>query len=1448
MQLYVAKQGENWLNDKYKTQVNLEGFQYIFPNAFYFYDVTIPDSHKDTLLYAEEIEFNFRSFSSDNNALSTGPVVLKNYQLNWLKHQGEDSTNLQKFIAKFSSNTPTDTSKAPFNLNMAKVILEQGVFHYENFNCENCRRFYMQDLNLQAEDFSLIGTELKAQINGIAFNDRYGLRVKNFSGDIAYLKDRIYVNDLNLITGLSELRGTVKLLYSDISDFKDFVNQVKLKVEIEYGYLSSADIKYFAPKFPNFKTFTLRGEVEGPINKLQAKDFDLSVGNSTRIRANLLLRDVTAPEDLYLQTPNLKLKTDPADIRFLASLFTDKALPELIDRLGMVTLSGAFKGYLNDFSAKSNVVSDLATFNSALKLKNANNTKSLEYDGTVNVTELDLGQLANNEKLGLLKANLTLKGVGIDPTTMNTKINGKIKQLHFNAYDYNSININGRIAQGEFKGKLNSNDKNLDFDFEGAASFGGDTSHYDFVMQVDTANLHELNLVEDSVSTFTGSLNIDFIALDYDKWRGTIDLTNFTYEDSRSAHFFQDVKIESKGLSNPKELLINSAILDATLKGDYTFSGIGQVFKNIFSRFNPKDTAAAVTVNENFSYELTLKKPEIITNILMPKLLIESGTRIIGAFSDSSQYLKVDLKSEGVRYAESTYKNIDLNFKSSQLNTELAFNLGQIVLPSGYIVDSIALDNYYVNDTLNYALTGILRDSIDSYAKLNGFALQKGNNSFVLGLDSSGFNVGKSDFTIVEGAKFFIDSSRYYIEDFEIANGPEHIYVNGAISANSNEVLRVQMRGFSVALLNYFLNNKKTRFAGNLQGDLIITEILDKPKFVADIGIDSLRLNKTDLGNLSVQSDYSLKNDTIAINSQLVLGSLKTMSAQGFYRTDSLGSLNFDLNFNRFRLAALNPIVDVVASNLRGMLTGNLNVSGTTKKPEVNGRLELPKVAFTITFLQSDYNLTNNPYIDISSNAISFPQLQLRDTRYGTKGTLGGKITHENFSDFNLDLAINMDELLVLNTLPTENDAYFGTAFATGKIEIIGPPDRLSVNARVETERNTSFSIPIGGATEVKRSNFVTFTSPKSELDTSALLSQPFDLDKGIALDFDIAVDQDAQVNIILNQSTGNKLNATGEGQIKLKINPNADMELFGIYTVAKGEYNFNVEGLLNKTFQVQRGGTVAWNGDPYSARLDITALYTTRADPKPFIGELSNGSTLTEVYLKIKGPLTDPDISFDIKTPRASSTVQAVLGNRLGIKENLNQQVFSLLAFNSFTPQSDILAGSSGGINQWDIIANQAAAYLNRFTGGYEVSLNYQQANGAGQNTSTAGTDNSELEVGVSKNFLDDRLSISSSVGVPLNDNQNTIAGDFEVTYSLTEDGRLRAKAFNRAVDNEFNISLGQQQLYQQGVGISYQVDFDNLSQLWKKVRGEDKPNANAKEEEKPRPKPASENQSSNK
>src|SRR5690606_21750591 len=116
--------------------------------------------------------------------------------------------------------------------------------------------------------------------------------------------------------------------------------------------------------------------------------------------------------------------------------------------------------------------------------------------------------------------------------------------------------------------------------------------------------------------------------------------------------------------------------------------------------------------------------------------------------------------------------------------------------------------------------------------------------------------------------------------------------------------------------------------------------------------------------------------------------------------------------------------------------------------------------------------------VKIEPGRISFPDLTLRDSKYGTEGFVTGGITHQNFSNFVLDLDIKAKELLVLNTTEKTEDPYYGTAFVSGDIAIKGPTDEIVISADVTTERETKFYLPIDGATEVSKTSFVTFVDP----------------------------------------------------------------------------------------------------------------------------------------------------------------------------------------------------------------------------------------------------------------------------------------------------------------------------------------------------------------------------------
>ena len=84
----------------------------------------------------------------------------------------------------------------------------------------------------------------------------------------------------------------------------------------------------------------------------------------------------------------------------------------------------------------------------------------------------------------------------------------------------------------------------------------------------------------------------------------------------------------------------------------------------------------------------------------------------------------------------------------------------------------------------------------------------------------------------------------------------------------------------------------------------------------------------------------------------------------------------------------------------------------------------------------------------------------------------------------------------------------------------------------------------------------------------------------------------------------------------------------------------------------------------------------------------------------------------------------------------------------------------------------------------------------------------------------ISDRVLLNGRVGVPVGGvSETVVAGDVEVQILLNEEGTLSAKIFNR--ENEIQQFLADRQGYTQGVGLSYQVDFDSFKELMRKILG---------------------------
>jgi hypothetical protein len=199
-----------------------------------------------------------------------------------------------------------------------------------------------------------------------------------------------------------------------------------------------------------------------------------------------------------------------------------------------------------------------------------------------------------------------------------------------------------------------------------------------------------------------------------------------------------------------------------------------------------------------------------------------------------------------------------------------------------------------------------------------------------------------------------------------------------------------------------------------------------------------------------------------------------------------------------------------------------------------------------------------------------------------------------------------------------------------------------------------------------------------------------------------------------------------------------------------------------------------------------------------------------------------NPNINFEIELPNSNASYQEELNNRLSDPDKLNQQAFSLLIINSFWTES--LATESGFIEQgvssntMQMAAAQFSNFIAQGLGDYiDISVGY--------NTASQEELRDELEVGISKNFMDDRITVNSTIDVPVgsasttNNTSQNFAGDVELVYKITRDGRIRAKAFNR--NNQDNPALDKLAPYTQGIGVFYQTSFNTYGEFFKTVFG---------------------------
>ncbi|SRX73735.1 hypothetical protein AEQU3_01170 [Aequorivita antarctica] len=1413
VQTWAAKKVTTNLNETYGTDINIKRLGLNWKGEVDIREVFIADHHQDTLIYSKEVQTNIISFQNlIQGNLGFGKIVLDHAKLYVKTYKDEETDNLSIFAKKFDTGKP---STSPFSLFSNDVTLTNSRVKITDENLENPDVFILDNVNVVANNFKINGPEVKANIKELSLVAARGITIKNMQADFSYTETNITLKDLNLETAESKVMGDVDLDYSK-NGMTDFVNNVVITANLKDSKVATNDLNGFYNEFGPDQLILLDTELKGTLNDFTANNVTLKTGD-TNIQGDYTFKNILDSEKEYtIIANNHNISTNYFDLRRFMPRVLGDVVPVELKELGGFSLNGNTSIIGNELNTKSILQSGIGQANVDLKMGNINNIDNAYYKGNVVLKDFNLGKIANTTSLGKMTANLDFDGSGFNKKNINTEISGTVSSFAFEGYNYKNIVVSGNMKNPLFNGELSIDDPNLKLQFKGLIDASSDTNQLDFEADVEYAELNQLNLIKrDSISVFTGKVVVDMQGKTIDDVIGTINFSQTFYQNERDNFYFDDFTVTSSFEGPKRTIEINSPdIINGQISGEFLIEDMPNLFQNgiasIYTNYIPQE----VTTNQYLDYEFVIYNK--IIDVFVPQLKLGDNTRVKGSVSSDESKFKLDFRSPEVIILDNYISklNIQVDNDNPLYNTYIS---ADSVYTGFYNLKDVNVINKTLNDTM--------------YVRSEFKGGEKKEDLFNLSLyhtinpeGKSVIGVKKSDITY-KGNVWFLNENNNRLNKVVFDDNFKEIRIDSLVLSHNNELIQMagvmrdstykdlKVRFKDVNIGNITPEIDSLRLQGNMNGkfDFIQKNGAYYPN--SAVTIDGVIINEIPFGDLDLKIDGNEDLTKYRINTSLTNNNVKSINAVGEIDVSAKNpQIQLNVDLNQFNMQAFSPFGGDVITNIRGLITGNARVSGNYKSPDILGRFTLENSGLKIPYLNTDFDIETGAQIIVTKNKFEIDGTQIEDTKYKTLGVLYGNATHTNFSNWELNLHIEAPErLLVLDKPPEEDALYYGTAFISGRADIEGPIDELVINVDATTERGTTFKIPISDTESISDDSFVYFLSPKEKearINGETLVTNE---SKGLTLNFELDINKNAEVEVVVDKVNNSTLKGRGAGILLIEINTKGKFQMYGDFQVYEGVFDFRYSGIIQRKIGVVPGGNITWDGAPEKANLNLSAIYKTQANPSILLDNPSiNRKIPVEVIVGLNGELAQPALKFDIEFPNVSSTLKSELEYKLKTDDQKQNQAIFLLATGNFV--NDNYRGSNAFAGT---LADRVSSLVNDLFADQDGKFSLGVGYTVGDNTPDQETaDYVDLTISTK---ITERILINGKVGVPVGGaNETSVAGDIEVQWLINDDGSLRMTFFNRQADLQF---IGEDQIFEQGAGISYSVDFNTFRELYQKL-----------------------------
>jgi hypothetical protein len=1108
-----------------------------------------------------------------------------------------------------------------------------------------------------------------------------------------------------------------------------------------------------------------------------------------------------------------------------------------------VNVSGTVSGNIEDINPNLAINTSLGSARVKGRIQNATRPDNIQYSVNVAASNLDVGTIIQNQQsFGKVTAVVQASGRGVDMKTARATFNGTVQSATINQYDYTNIRFNGNLAGQEFALNAGIDDPNAQLVMEASGNVAGEFPAVRFDATIDSIKTMPLHFSQTPMA-YRGKISGNFTNVDPDNLTGKLVITQSLFTNYNQRFQIDTVQLESGSNEKGKFLNINSDAFSVALAGTYKLTEIGSVMQSAIQPYfalMPEYKAAQVSPYD-FTVSINLlDKP--LWRILMPGLTRMETATVNGNFSNVNGW-KMTGNIPAMVYAGNTFDKLYFEAGSNQSSIVLRATLDHLKNGDMMNVYGISVDGTAANNQLDLALNIKDRAATDKY-RLGLLVRQPSFGNYVFSIKQGNLLLNYDTWNVPADNSITLNGTDLHINNFILSQAGQQLIVNSTSSA-PNSPIDVRFSQFKLGTFTGFIQADTLLVDGTLNGIAQIRNVMQQPVFTTDLNITDLSVRQDTIGNASIKVNNTVQNTYAADVTISGRGNDVRLAGQYHVMPGNASTYDLDLVIAQLQLSTVEGLSMNNISGASGYLSGNIKFNGSLKDPNIDGRLSFNRAAMTVTFLNS-YFAIDQESIVVNNEGLRFDTFTIKDSA-GNSIIVDGIAATSNFQNYEFDLNVTARNFRAINTTKRQNELFYGAVYLDSEMQITGTESQPSVDGSLTILDKTDFTVvlPQQQPGVESREGIVEFIDVDATMSDSALLAPYYCLNNcplvGLQVSANIEINKDAVLSMIVDEGNGDFIRMKGEGSLSGGIDQSGKITLTGTYTINEGAYELSFN-FLKRRFEIARGSSITWLGEPTSANLDVDAYYVANTAPLDLVDrQLSESSVAIRntyrqklpfhVYLRLEGELLKPLISFDVILPEdrnynVSRDVIDLVDMRLAeIRQEpseLNKQAFSLLLLNRFIAENPFDNNSGGGLDA-ESFARQSVSkilteQLNKLATDLiqGVDINFDVVS-TDDYTTGERRDRTDFNVSLSKTLLSDRLTVKVGNNFllegpkPTGNKASALAGDVALDYRLSRDGRYVLRAYRR------NVYEGVVEGYIIETGLSFimTVDFEHIGDL---------------------------------